>query len=329
LRAVEAFGHLSVAAGAFRGIEMVDISRRDAISAPEALHPGQVNGVAIPARVGLPERTILITGCSSGIGYASARALKAHGGWRIFATCRRQEDCDRLEREGFESLPIDLSSSASIAAGVDEILRRTGGRLDALFNNGAYSHPGAIEDVPTDYVRRLFETNFFGWYEITQRILPVMRKQGHGRIINCSSVLGFVSVRFMGVYAASKHAVEGWNDALRLELDGTGIEVSILQPGPIRSRMLDNARARFIETIDLRNSKFRSDYGRVLSRLATGNRANSFKLGPEAVAGKLIHALESPRPRARYQVTIPTMVGAWLKRLLPTRVMDRVLLKQR
>ena len=156
-----------------------------------------------------------------------------------------------------------------------------------------------------------------------------MRKQGHGRIVNCSSVLGFLAVRFTSAYSASKFAVEGWSDALRLELGGSGIHVALIQPGPIRSRMLDSARLRFMQTIDVRNSPFRADYGRELSRLSSGSKSSSFKLGPEAIMGPLIHALESPSPRARYRVTLPTQVGAWLKRLLPTRVMDRVLLRQR
>ncbi len=307
---------------------MVDTTRHDAI-VTDALHPGETAAATTGPKLQAPERTILITGCSSGIGYHCARALKQHGGWRVFATCRRQEDADRLAGEGLETLRLDLADTDSIAAAVDEILRRTGGKLDALFNNGAYSQPGAFEDVPTENVRRLFETNFFGWYELTRRVLPVMRKQGHGRIVNCSSVLGFVSLRFMGAYAATKHAVEGWTDTLRLELKGTGIEAIILQPGPIHTRMLDNARGHFIETVDVRNSLYRGDYSRELSKYASGNRVNSFKRGPEAVAEKLFHALEDPRPRARYRVTIPTLVGAWLKRLLPTRIMDRVLLQQR
>ena len=307
---------------------MVDMSRRDAIGA-QALGTGEAVAATTGPRLQAPQRTILITGCSSGIGYHCAHALHRHGGWRVFASCRKQVDADRLAGEGLETLRLDLTDSASIAAAVEEVLRRTGGKLDALFNNGAYSQPGAFEDVPTDNVRRLFETNFFGWYELTRLVLPVMRKQGHGRIVNCSSVLGFVSVRFLGAYAATKHAVEGWTDTLRLELEGTGIEAIILQPGPIHTRMLANARAHFLDTVDVRTSLFRGDYGRELSRLAGGNRSFSFKRGPEAVADKLFHALEDPRPRARYRVTIPTLVGAWLKWLLPTRVMDKVLLRQR
>lgn len=273
-------------------------------------------------------RTVLITGCSSGIGYACAHALKKRG-WRVFAACRQQADCDRLVGEGLETVRLDYADEDSIAAAVDRVLAATGGRLDALFNNGAYAHPGAVEDLSTDHLRALLETNFIGWYDLTRRIIPVMRRQGSGRIVNCSSVLGFVAVRFTSAYSASKFAVEGWSDALRLELRGTGIHVSLLQPGPIRSRMLDNARIRFMNTIDVRNSPFRSDYGRELSRLSGSSKSSAFKLGPEAMIAPLIHALESPSPRARYRVTLPTLIGSWLKRLLPTRMMDRVLIRQR
>ena len=273
-------------------------------------------------------RSILITGCSSGIGYHSAHALRGRG-WRVFAACRRQEDCDRLAAEGLETTLLDYRDVETIAASVKYVMEATGGRLDALFNNGAYAHPGAVEDLSTDHLRALLETNFIGWYDLTRRVIPAMRRQGSGRIVNCSSVLGFVAVRFTSAYSASKFAVEGWSDALRLELRGTGIHVSLLQPGPIRSRMLENSRNRFLNTIDIRNSPFRRDYGRELSRLSGSSKRSAFKLGPEAMIAPLIHALESERPRARYRVTVPTQVGAWLKRILPTRMMDRVLLKQR
>jgi NAD(P)-dependent dehydrogenase (short-subunit alcohol dehydrogenase family) len=307
---------------------MLDISRRDVLRDSEPMHPVAGRSTGTPVAANTARRSILITGCSSGIGYHCAHALKNRG-WRVFASCRKQEDCDRLASEGLETVRMDYADPASIKSAYDEVMQRTGGTLDALFNNGAYSHPGAIEDLTVDHLRELFETNVFGWFDLTKRVLPIMRKQGSGRIINCSSVLGFVAVRFTGAYAASKHAVEGWSDALRLELKGTGIDVSIIQPGPIRSRMIEHARVRFMETIDVRNSPFRGDYGRELSRLASGARSSNFKLGPEAVFDKLVLALESPHPRARYRITIPTRVGAWLKRLLPTRWMDRVLLGQR
>lgn len=276
----------------------------------------------------MTQRTILITGCSSGIGYRAAHTLKQRD-WRVFAACRRQEDCDRLAAEGLETVRLDYCDEQSIAAAVDYVLDKTGGQLDALFNNGAYAHPGAVEDLSTQYVRTVMETNFIGWYDLTRRILPAMRRQGHGRIVNCSSVLGFVAVRFTAAYSASKFAVEGWSDALRLELQGTGITVSLLQPGPIRSSMLDNSAARFLDTVDVRNSRFRRDYGRELSRLSGSSKKSAFKLGPEAVVRALVHALESPNPRSRYRITLPTQVGAWLKRILPTPMLDRVLLLQR
>ena len=301
----------------------------DTIGRPPARDPSAMDVAHLKSPLGAAEpRTILITGCSSGIGYHCAHALQKRG-WRVFAACRQQIDCDRLAREGLETVHLDYADQDSIAAAVDHVLTETGGRLDALFNNGAYAHPGAVEDLSTEHLRTLLETNFIGWYDLTRRILPAMRRHGSGRIVNCSSVLGFVAVRFTSAYSASKFAVEGWSDALRLELRGTGIRVSLLQPGPIRSRMLENSRARFMDTIDVRNSPFRRDYARELSRLSGSSKRSAFKLGPEAMLAPLIHALESPAPRARYRVTIPTLVGAWLKRLLPTDMMDRVLLRQR
>ena len=276
----------------------------------------------------MTSRTILITGCSSGIGHHCAGALRERG-WRVFASCRRAEDCERLADEGLETVRLDYADGASIAAAVEQVLAASGGRLDALFNNGAYAHPGAVEDLAAEHVRALIETNFLGWYDLTRRVLPVMRAQGSGRIVNCSSILGFVAVRFTSAYAASKFAVEGWTDVLRLELKGSGIHVSLIEPGPIRSRMLDNARAHFIDTVDIRNSPFRRDYAKEFSRLSSNSRTSMFKLGPEAVFAKLIHALESANPRARYRVTVPVHVGAWLKRLLPTTALDRILLRQR
>lgn len=281
-----------------------------------------------PAGRTATQRSILITGCSSGIGYHSAHMLR-DAGWRVFATCRKQKDCDRLAEEGFEVSQLDYGRPETIAATVDYVLAATGGRLDALYNNGAHSHPGAVEDLATEHVREVMESNFFGWYELTRRVLPTMRAQGHGRIVQCSSVLGFVAMRFTAAYTASKYAVEGWTDALRLELRGTGVHVSIIQPGPIRTRMLENATRRFLSTVDVRNSHFRHDYGAEVSRMKSGSKSSIFKLGPEAVIKPLRHALESDHPKARYRITFPTRMGAALKRLLPTRLMDAILVRQR
>ncbi len=276
----------------------------------------------------MASRSILITGCSSGIGYHSARALKERG-WRVFATCRREDDCARLAAEGFETRRLDYRDADTIADTVAHVLEATGGKLDALFNNGAYAHPGAVEDLATEHLRTLMETNFIGWYDLTRRVLPAMRAQGHGRIVNCSSVLGFVAVRFTSAYSASKFAVEGWSDALRLELRGTGIHVSLLEPGPIRTRMVENSGARFLGTIKVHQSHFRDEYAREISRLSGAGKRSRFKLEPDAMIPPLLHALDNARPKARYRITTPSRVGWYLKRFLPVNALDNVLLRQR
>lgn len=272
------------------------------------------------------KKTILITGCSSGIGLCAAEALNKRG-YRVFATARKQEDVEHLQASGLESLQLDLSDSASISTAVNEILLRTGGTLDALFNNGAYGQPGAVEDLRREVLREQFETNLFGTHELTCQVLPVMRKQGHGRIIQNSSLLGFVNLPFRGAYNASKHALEGLTDTLRLELQGSGIHISLIQPGPIESRFRANAFAMFERKISIDNSPFKKVYEGMIKRLKKTGPAAPFTLPPEAVVKKLIHALESPRPKIRYAVTLPTYLFAALKRLLSSRCLDWVLLK--
>jgi len=271
-------------------------------------------------------RTILITGCSSGIGLCVARGLRARG-YRVFATARQAADVQRLATDGFESLPLDLDDSASIAAAVAEILARTGGTLDALFNNGAYGQPGAVEDLSRDVLRAQFETNLFGWHELTRLVLPVMRRQGHGRIVQHSSVLGLVALRFRGAYNASKYALEGLTDTLRLELRDSNIHVSLIDTGPVTSRFRNNAHAAFLRNIDLHNSIHRVHYERVVKRLTTEGAVVPFTLPPEAVLKKVVQALESRRPKPRYYVTFPTYLFAFLKRILPQRTLDRMLYK--
>ncbi len=269
-------------------------------------------------------KTILITGCSSGIGLCAAEML-ARRGYRVFATARRAEDVARLAETGLESLRLDLTDSASIDAAVEEVLSRTGGTLDALFNNGAYGQPGAVEDLRREVLRTQFETNLFGTHELTCRVIPVMRRQGHGRIVQNSSVLGLITLPFRGAYNASKFALEGLTDTLRLELHGTGIHVSLIEPGPITSRFRANAMARYREHIDREASPFREVYEGMERRLQKKGPAAPFTLPPEAVVKKLIHALESPRPKARYYVTFPTHLFATLRRLLPHAGLDWVL----
>ncbi|MFQ3787069.1 SDR family oxidoreductase [Halomonas sp. A29] len=271
--------------------------------------------------------SILVTGCSSGIGHAAAHALALRG-WRVFATARRQEDLDRLREEGLEALALELTSGDSISACVEQVLQRTGGRLDALFNNAAYGQPGAVEDLSRDVLRAQLETNLLGTHELTTRIIPVMREQGSGRIVQNSSVLGFAALPYRGAYVCSKFALEGLTDTLRQELYGSGIHVSLIEPGPIASRFRENAYRAFLSNIDTRHSYHHDTYRTVEARLAgsKGSSGGAFTLRPDAVVDKLIHALESRRPKPRYHVTLPTHLFSVLKRLLSTRSMDRVLL---
>lgn len=269
-------------------------------------------------------RTIIITGCSTGIGAHCARALKADG-WRVFATVRRESELAPLEADGIEALIMDYTNPASIAALVQTVKERTGGRIDALFNNGAYGQPGAVEDLSMDVLRQQFETNFFGWHDLTRQIIPLMRSQGQGRIVQCSSILGLIPYRYRGAYTASKFALEGLSLSLRMELEGSGIHVSLIEPGPIASKFTATALARFQEHIDIENSPHAAEYRRQLARLDGTGPVNRHKLGPEAVYSVLRHALEARRPHPHYLVTTPAKQGVLLKRLLPADLFYRLM----
>jgi NAD(P)-dependent dehydrogenase (short-subunit alcohol dehydrogenase family) len=271
-------------------------------------------------------KSILITGCSSGIGACVARGLSARG-WRVFASARKPEDVERLTAEGFESLLLDLDDSDSILGAVDHVLACTGGQLDALFNNGGFGQVGAVEDLTRAALREQFETNLFGWVELINRVIPVMRRQGHGRIVMNSSVLGYAAFPYRGAYVAVKFALEGLTDTLRMELHGSGIHVALVEPGPITSRFRENCLPHFEKHIDLRNSIHHAEYATQLERLHQPGPAAPFTLPAEAVLEKVIHALENPFPNARYPVTVPAVAFAWLKRVLSTRLMDRVLMR--
>jgi len=271
-------------------------------------------------------KSILVTGCSSGIGLDAARGLRARG-WRVFASCRQEEDCARLTAEGFESPRIDYQDSATITAGLAEVLDATGGRLDALFNNGAFGCPGAVEDLPTDALRDIFEANFFGWHELTRQAIPVMRAQGHGRIVQNSSILGFVTIPWRGAYVGTKFALEGLTDTLRIEMRGTGIHVILIEPGPVTSKIRENAIPHFERWIDWQNSARAADYETLRHRLYQDRGRDPFELPASAVTKKLVHAVESSRPRARYYVTTPTYLMGALRRILPTRALDWVISK--
>lgn len=268
-------------------------------------------------------RTILVTGASSGIGAHCARALRERG-WHVFATARKADDIAALEADGIEAFPLDYSDAGSIAGLADTVLARTEGRLDALYNNGAYAQAGAVEDLPTEALRRQFEANLFGWHELTRRVIPAMREQGHGRIVNCSSILGIVPMKFRGAYAASKYALEGLTLCLRMELEGSGIHVSLIEPGSVDTGIGKNGLSWFERYIDSEHSAHKEAYRAEIERLKAGKKA---RLGvePAAVLKVLLHALESPRPKPHYLVTVPAKTGAILKRVLPAAILYRIL----
>ncbi|KII80466.1 SDR family oxidoreductase [Vibrio renipiscarius] len=271
-------------------------------------------------------KAVLITGCSSGIGYAAAHALHQRG-YQVIASCRQRHDVERLQGEGLTCIQLDLSDSQSIHNAVQSTLALTQGRLYGLFNNGAYGQPGALEDLPTDALRAQFESNFFGWHQLVQEILPIMRQQGEGRIVQNSSVLGFAAMKYRGAYNASKFALEGWTDTLRLELIGSGIQISLIEPGPIETRFRANALQAFHQWIDTDNSVHQVAYQQQIQRLEKESSNNAFVLPAEACIPPLIDALEAPRPKIRYRVTRPTKIFAILKRLLPSRWLDKILQK--
>jgi len=266
--------------------------------------------------------TILITGCSSGIGYTCAHGLKKLG-YTVFATCRKDEDVKRLQDEGLNALKLDLCDSSSLHVALAWMLSQTDGRIDVLFNNASFGQPGAVEDLKRDVLREQFETNVFGTVELTNLVLPYMRKQGHGRIIFNSSILGFVAMSYRGAYNASKFAIEGLADTLRLELCGSGIDVVLIEPGPIRSNFRKNALAKFLANIDQERSAHKAIYEKTLERLQKSGDS-AFTLGAEAVLKVLVEAMESAKPKFRYPVTFPTKLFTVLKRILPTCIMDSI-----
>lgn len=272
-------------------------------------------------------KAILITGCSSGIGLAAAQMLQERG-YKVIASCRKQSDVERLLREGLHHvIPLDLASSESIQRTVVETLVIAEGKLFALFNNAAYGQPGAVEDLSRAALRQQFETNVFGTHELTCALLPHLLQQPDARIIQNSSVLGLVSLPFRGAYNASKFALEGLTDTLRLELKNTSVKISLIEPGPIISQFRANGLRMFQQEIEIENSRHKASYEKSLQRLRKPGPAAPFTLPPEAVVKKLIHALESPRPKPRYYVTFPTYLMGTLKRLCSTRVLDWLVLK--
>lgn len=268
--------------------------------------------------------TIIVTGASSGIGAYCARALK-NDGWRVFATVRKIEDQAPLTMDGIENFIMDYTDRASIDAMLGDVLQRTGGGLSALFNNGAYGQAGAVEDIRTDILRAQFEANFFGWHELTRQVIPVMRKQGLGRIVQCSSILGIIPYRWRGAYNASKFALEGLSITMAMELEGSGIHVSLIEPGPIRSNFTANALYHIEKNIDLKGSVHHIEYEKQLARLRGESVGVKGKLGPDAVYKVLVDALNAKRPKPHYLVTRPAKTGALLKKLLPAAWFYRII----
>ncbi len=265
---------------------------------------------------------ILISGCSSGIGLAAATQLQARG-YAVIASCRKPQDIERLQALGLKRvIPLDLSCSDSIRQAVKLTLELSGGKLFALFNNGAYGLPGAVEDLPREALRRQFEVNFFGTHELTCALLPTLLEQPDARIVQNSSVLGFVAMRNRGAYVASKFALEGLTDTLRLELRGTAVKISILQPGPIASHFRQNALAVFNREIAIERSRHKVMYQQAMARLESRDTATWGTLPASAVVDALLRALEAAQPKLRYRVTQPTKIMTVLKRVSSGRWMD-------
>ena len=270
-------------------------------------------------------KIILITGCSSGIGFDTVFALQKRG-HRVIASCRKAEDVQKLSAMGVETLLLDISDSSSIQHAFSELLNMTSGHIDVLINNAGYGQVGALEDITRDVLRQQFETNVFGLLELTNLVIPVMRQQGQGRIINVSSILGIISLPFRGAYNASKYAVEGLSDTLRLELNSSGIHVVTIEPGPIESRFRENLVVNSLQNIDTNKSYFKKSYELMLSNYKQVKSDTLFTKKTDAVIEKFIHAIEAKRPKAKYPVTIPAHLLIFLKRVLSTRLLDKLFL---
>ena len=267
-------------------------------------------------------KSVLITGCSSGIGLCLAHGLRSEG-YRVFVSARNNNDVDQLKALGFESLLLDLSSSGSINDAISELYQKTD-NLYALINNGAYGQAGALEDISRDALEKQFQANVFGWHELTNLVLPKMRKENVGRVIYISSILGFVAMPFRGPYVASKFAIEGLVNTLRLELSDTNIKFSLIQPGPIESKFRANAYLAFKENVDSSKSNYKEQYNTMIERLESDKNAQ-FTLPPDAVLKCALHALKSKSPKIHYHVTFPTKLFAFLGRILPSSWMDKIL----
>lgn len=289
------------------------------------LHPLKRDRVLMRTRPPVEPRNVLVTGCSSGIGAATAHALRARG-WTVVPTARKDADLDALRQEGFQPVRLDLADSASVSEAAEDTLRMFQGCVGALVNNAGYGQAGAVEDLSRDALRLQFEVNVFGMQELTNLLIPYLSKQGCGRIVNVSSVLGRIATPFVGAYCASKFALEALTDTMRVELRATGIAVILIEPGPIVSRFRKNAADRAAQFLPTRNSRFGERYEKEIERRRKREkRPDFFTRTPEDVAARIVRALETSRPRARYSVTFSAYGGAFARRFLPAGVIDHLL----
>jgi len=268
--------------------------------------------------------SVLISGCSSGIGLDTAMFLK-NKGYDVIATARNDAAVYFLKQKGFKAINLDVNSSLSINEAVSKaVLMADENGIEVLINNAGYGQPGALEDLSREHFREQFETNVFGLVELTNTVLPYMREQNHGQIINISSVLGFVSLPFRGAYSASKYAVEAISDTYRFELADTPITVSLIEPGPIKSRFRQTCIEKTLEAIDIEKSHFKKTYKKMIKQQENA-KPQRFTLGGEAVAKKIVKAMNARVPKPRYQVTFPTHLMYFLKRILSSSQLEFLL----
>jgi short-subunit dehydrogenase len=266
---------------------------------------------------------IVITGCSTGIGLETAKYLKDRF-ITVYPTARDLEDVEMLRALGFEhAMQLDVTKPEEISSVIKMVLDAEA-KIDVWFNNAGFGQPGALEDIRTEVLREQFETNVFGLHECTRQIIPVMREQGYGKIIQHSSVLGIISLFGRGAYNASKYAIEGLTDTLRLELKGTDIYPVLLNTGPITSHFRENAMEKLKANVDTEHSVFKEKYVKSLSADKSKVPFNEEAISVAKIVHKIVLA-EKPKPR--YYITTATYLLGYLKRLLSTSALDRVLLK--
>ena len=269
---------------------------------------------------GSASRAVLITGCSSGIGWATAERL-ARRGWAVYATARNVEAITPLEESGCRLLPLDVTDEDSMRDAVEEV-EKIEGVVGVLINNAGYSQSGAVEEVPMEKVRRQFETNVFGLVRMCQLVLPGMRGQGRGRIVNLSSMGGRLTFPGGGFYHASKHAVEAISDALRFEVRGFGVDVVIVEPGLIRTSFAQTAVGSMSEEGEGPYAGFEAGVARTTREHYEQGPLAALGGGSEAVVAAIERAISTPRPRARYTVTPSAKLLVSARRLLPDRAWD-------